>query len=335
MTDSQQRLAYLKAQAESIHQNLRFLESVVREPIGLTTDLKSLRESLAAEGSEEERDRQAFLDIVQQGQSGLTYGLSAHTVVDQTIQLLAVLTPDDVEVLPASWISRAEKVLERIRARLGQSVRRPRSESLRQGLYVILTPEQTRNRSLETIAEAATKAGAAALQLRDKSSDKAAVLDTALRLREICARGDTLLFVNDDADVARAAEAHGLHVGQSDLPIRSAREVLRPTQLVGKSNALVQEAMDAESESADYVAVGTIYPTTTKSDTRPAGLETLRKVNQAVSVPVVAIGGINASNAAAVVEAGADCLCVSSAVCGADDPQAAASQLIEIIEERR
>ena len=117
------------------------------------------------------------------------------------------------------------------------------------------------------------------------------------------------------------------------MSIGDARSILSSAQLIGQSNATFEEAIASESDSADYVAVGAIYETSTKSNTRPAGLETLRRVSDVVGVPIVAIGGINLENIGAVLEAGADTVCVATAVTKADDPKAAAAQLADIIDE--
>ena len=136
--------------------------------------------------------------------------------------------------------------------------------------------------------------------------------------------------MNDYSDVARIVDSDGLHVGQGDLPVAAARQVLSPHQIVGTSNALVQEALDSEAETADYIAVGSIFLTSTKSDTRPAGLETLAEVKRSVGVPVVAIGGINHDNAGSVAAAGADAICVATAVTTADDPERATQTLSSV-----
>ncbi len=133
--------------------------------------------------------------------------------------------------------------------------------------------------------------------------------------------------------MARLAGADGLHVGQTDMSIGDARQILSPDQLVGRSNAIFDEAIASESDSADYVAVGSIYASPTKSNTRPAGLEVLKRVAEVVDVPVVAIGGINETNVGAVLEAGADSVCVISAVAGADDVEAASKRLVDLIDE--
>ena len=333
MTDSAQRQAYIAAQIESIHQNLRFLENVVTQPIGLTTDLKTLRESVPATGAEEERDRQAFLDAIERGKNPQPTGLIAASVVSSTIELVKSLTPPDGAGLRDPWIAAAVKVLERINLRLGEDVRRRHSENLRGGLYVIVDPENTNGRSTFEVAQAAIDGGAAAVQLRDKLSDKAAVISEARKIAEICAAKNRIFLANDDADVAQLSNATGLHVGQKDMSIGDARSILSSAQLIGQSNATFEEAIASESDSADYVAVGAIYETSTKLNTRPAGLETLRRVSEVVGVPIVAIGGINVENIGPVLEAGADTICVVTAVTKADDPKAAAAQLADIIDE--
>ena len=333
MTDSEQRAAYVAAQVEAIHQNLRFLEVVVTQPIGLTTDLKTLRESAPAPGADAERDRRAFADIVERGKNPQPVGLSAALVVRSTIELLQQLTPAGAAGLRDPWVDGAMKVLERIDARLGEDVRRPKAENMRGGLYVIVDPEHTKGRPVADVSRAAGAGGAAAIQLRDKVSGKAAVLMSARELAQICAEGNALFFANDDADIARLAGADGLHVGQSDMAIGDARQILSSDQLVGQSNANFDEAIASESDSADYVAVGAIYESPTKSNTRPAGLEVLKRVAEVVAVPVVAIGGINESNVGPVLEAGADSVCVISAVAGADDMEAAAKRLADLVDE--
>ena len=202
------------------------------------------------------------------------------------------------------------------------------------GLYVIVDPEATRGRDVVEVAEAALRGGASVIQLRDKTRDKGEVLEIARAIKGLCDKHNALFIVNDDADIAYLSEAHGLHVGQTDLPVGEARRVLSPDQIVGRSNNGVEESLESEGQGADYVAVGAIYATTTmgKSGRTALGPDMIRQVKQAVSAPVVAIGGINAGNIAEVARAGADCICVVSAVTYADDPERAAAELIEIIE---
>ncbi len=212
-------------------------------------------------------------------------------------------------------------------------IRSERIEKVR-GLYVIVDPEATRGRDVVEVAEAALRGGASVIQLRDKTRDKGEVLEIARAIKGLCDKHNALFIVNDDADIAYLSEAHGLHVGQTDLPVGEARRVLSPDQIVGRSNNGVEESLESEEQGADYVAVGAIYATTTmgKSGRTALGPDMIRQVKQAVSAPVVAIGGINADNIAEVARAGADCICVVSAVTYAADPERAAAGLVEIIE---
>ena len=212
-------------------------------------------------------------------------------------------------------------------------IRSERIQKVR-GLYVIVDPEATRGRDVVAVAEASLRGGASLIQLRDKTRDKGEVLQVARSIKGLCDKHDALFIVNDDADIAFLSEAHGLHVGQTDLPVGEARRVLSPTQIIGRSNNGTTEALESEQQGADYLAVGAVYSTTTmgKSGRTALGPEMIRKVKQSVSAPVVAIGGINASNIADVARAGADCICVVSAVTYTDDPERAAAELVEIIE---
>ena len=208
--------------------------------------------------------------------------------------------------------------------------RSARDEAARRvsGLYVIVDAQVARDRDLVDLTEAVLRGGARVIQLRDKLHDKGDVLPVARRIRDLCDRHDAVFIMNDHADLAVACDAHGLHLGQHDLPVAEARAILRPYQIIGTSNALVEEAVESENQDVDYLAVGAMFPTDTKERTRPAGLSTLSAVKTTASVPLVAIGGINLANVAQVIRAGADAACVISAVVGAPDPEAAARQLI-------
>ena len=140
-------------------------------------------------------------------------------------------------------------------------------------------------------------------------------------------------IVNDHLDIALACEADGLHLGQKDMPVPQARRILPIDKIIGCSTSTLDEALRAEEEGADYIAVGSIYPTTSKEGTRVAGLQTLHQVREAVSLPIVAIGGINEGNVAEVIGAGADSVAVISAIADADDIEDEARQLATKINE--
>lgn len=200
------------------------------------------------------------------------------------------------------------------------------------GIYLIVDPEHTNGRGVVDVAGAAFEAGVSAVQLRDKLSQKRKIAENATQIQKLARDAGKLFIVNDHADIARIIGADGLHVGQGDLRVENCRGVLDDWQLVGTSNALLSEARDSEQSGADYLAVGAIFATSTKANTRPAGLETLRAVSESCSSHIVAIGGINASNLASVVEAGADSICVATAITLAEDIGAATSELVDLFQ---
>jgi thiamine-phosphate pyrophosphorylase len=200
---------------------------------------------------------------------------------------------------------------------------------------VIVDPEHTNGRNVIDVAKAAYEAGAAVVQLRDKRSGKRLIVERAGQIQRIAHTAGGLFIVNDHADIARIIGADGLHVGQKDLSVEDCRLILDDRQLIGTSNALLSEAEESDHAGADYLAVGAIFPTQTKTDTRPAGLETLQAVRGASSSTIVAIGGINSSNIASVVEAGADSICVATAITKAEDVGAATAELVGLFEDSR
>jgi thiamine-phosphate pyrophosphorylase len=200
------------------------------------------------------------------------------------------------------------------------------------GLYVIIDTEALKGRSEVEVAQRAIEGGAKAIQLRDKQRGKRELLPIAQGLHMICLSSSVPFLMNDHLDLALASDADGLHLGQGDLPISTARHLLPQDKLLGCSAATLEEATKAEEDGADYIAVGSIYETPSKSDFRLAGLETLRQVKKAVSTPVVAIGGIDERNLSQVLAAGADAVAVISAVLRADDVAGAARWLATEID---
>jgi len=203
------------------------------------------------------------------------------------------------------------------------------------GLYVIIDMQALKGRSYIEVASQAIRGGARAIQLRDKLSSKKELLPIAQQLRNLCAEHNVLFIVNDYLDLALATDADGLHLGQDDLPIKQARKLLPIDKLLGSSTTTVDQATIAQSEGADYIAVGSIYPTTSKETARVVGLDRLRQVREAVTLPLVAIGGITRDNAAEVIAAGATSVAVISAVLHADDPEEAARQIVDRLEAQR
>jgi thiamine-phosphate pyrophosphorylase len=192
------------------------------------------------------------------------------------------------------------------------------------GLYVIIDPEHTAGRDPVEVCRLALAGGAAAVQWRDKRRDKGDQLPDLERILALCRAAGAPLIVNDHADLALAVGAEGVHVGQHDLPVAIVRRLLPADAIVGCSTNNPDEARAAQAAGASYIAVGRIFPTTSKTNTRPADVSVITRVRAVVSVPVVAIGGITAANIDQVIAAGADAAAVIAAVGEASDVEAAA-----------
>lgn len=321
----------------SLAEHIRLLEAVVTAPLGLYSDIKMLRESLPYEGTgdlgrEELRERREMYGRMVDDPRRLA--LATLASVGASLDMLEAARDDAMAArLRDGWIPRARMVADRATAQAAGSLRADTAKRVR-GLYIIVDPEATAGRDVRAVAEAAMKGGASVVQYRDKTRDKGLTLATARELKALCEAYGALFIVNDDADVAAACGADGLHVGQTDLGMADARVALAATQIVGRSNNGVEEALESERQGADYLAVGAVYRTTTmgKSGRTAVGPDTVRAVKEIASAPVVAIGGINAGNVGEVMRAGADCVCVVSAVTEAADVAGAAGAVVGVME---
>lgn len=195
-------------------------------------------------------------------------------------------------------------------------------------LYLVADAEFAAGRDLPGLVEGAVDGGVTIVQLRAKGLLVRDFLDLALRIAERLEGTGVPLIVNDRVDIALACGAAGVHLGQEDMPVPSARKILGPKRIIGVSVNTLEEARAAEGLGADYVGLGPVFPTSTK-ETRlaVAGTEGVARLKRVLGIPVVAIGGITAANAPAVARAGADGIAVISAVLGAADTQLAAAEL--------
>ncbi len=212
-----------------------------------------------------------------------------------------------------------------------------RQDKVRQiaGLYVIIDTQVLKGRSHIEVAEQVISGGAKIIQLRDKLHSKKELLPIAQQLKSLCEKRNALFLVNDYLDIVLAVGADGLHLGQEDLPVKVARKLLPIDKILGCSTTTVDQAITAESEGADYIAVGSMYPTQSKETAKVVGLDRLRQVRQSVASPLVAIGGITRDNAAEVMIAGADAVAVISAVLQTDDVEEATRQIISKLEGKK
>jgi thiamine-phosphate pyrophosphorylase len=201
---------------------------------------------------------------------------------------------------------------------------------------LVLDPELAPDRPLTELAKEAIEGGVTMLQLRYKGGSGREFFAQAQKIGEITARFRIPLIINDRLDVALAANADGLHLGQDDLPAAEARRLLGSRMILGVSAGCLKEAQEAERAGAFYIGLGSIFPTASKADAgNPIGTEMIREVSQGVQIPVVAIGGIQADNAGEMIQKGASGVAVISAILQARDAKGAAQQLKSAIEKAR
>jgi len=209
-----------------------------------------------------------------------------------------------------------------------------RQDKIRQitGLYVIMDTQALEGCSQIEVAAQVVRGGAKTIQLRDKLHSKRELLPIAQQLKNLCAEHSVLFIINDYLDLVLATDADGLHLGQNDLPIGVARKLLPMDKILGCSVTTLDQAGTPIDEGADYIAVGAIYPTSSKEMAEVVGLDRLRQIRQAIALPLVAIGGITKDNAAEAMAAGADAVAVISAVVQAEAPEEAARQIVDRLE---
>lgn len=199
-------------------------------------------------------------------------------------------------------------------------------------LYVVTDAGLSKGRSDAEVARLAYEGGADAVQLRMKNVGKKEMLEQANLIRKTADDLCRFFFVNDNVEVALESGADGVHIGQDDMPLEKARDILGEAAIIGVSVDNVEQAIAAQEGGADYVGVGSIFRTSTKPDAKQSvGLGAIYEVRQAIDIPIVAIGGINRGNIQDVIRAGADSAAVVSAVVAQDDVKAAAHELRDLI----
>jgi len=341
--EARQTLRIIDANLNRIGEGLRLLEDLARlllNDVGLTQQLKNMRHNLVEGDSSfnkqllQARDAEGDIgiDIEAPGQ-GKRRDLPTTAVANSRRVQESLRTIEELAKLPGETKLDSEKFKQARfdlynieRALLGKLMRQDKIKHL-PGLYVIIDTQALQGGSHIEVARQAIRGGATTIQLRDKLGEKKELLAIAQQLRDLCAEHDVLFIVNDCLDIALAVAADGLHVGQEDLPTRVVRKLLPIDKILGCSATTVDQAAAAASEGADYIAVGSIYPTPSKERAIIVGLDQLRRVREEISLPLVAIGGINQDNTTEVIAAGADSVAVISAVIQADSPEEAARQI--------
>jgi thiamine-phosphate pyrophosphorylase len=200
--------------------------------------------------------------------------------------------------------------------------------------YLVTDSGLSKKGTLSDVKEA-TDAGCRIVQYREKNKNTKEMVYEASEIKRIC--GDrTIFLVNDRIDVALAVDADGVHIGQEDMPIETARKLLGEDKIIGLTVHNINEAIEAEKKGADYIGLSPIYDTSTKKDAgRGIGLERIREVKNAIEIPIVAIGGINKENCESVIRHGADSLVAISAVVCSDDVKRETKCFVEIIRRMK
>lgn len=201
------------------------------------------------------------------------------------------------------------------------------------GLYFITDSVLSRNGVREDV-KAALRAGVRIVQYREKFLPKNRMLDQAMELCKICRQAGALFIVNDFADIAMASGADGIHIGPDDMPLSAARKILGSEKIIGVSAGSVADAKRFEKEGADYIGLGPVFATQTKSDAgKPVGLSAIKEVNEVLRIPFVAIGGISRDNLDGVLDAGAKSVCMISAILKSKNIEKEVREIMEIMHE--
>ena len=201
------------------------------------------------------------------------------------------------------------------------------------GLYLVTDRGLCGNRSLEDVACQALVGGAACIQLREKDMSTRFFVEEARRMKALTVRFGVPLIINDRIDVALVSGADGIHIGQGDMPYAEARKLMGPRAIIGLSVETWDDVVEAEAFDINYLGVSPVFETPTKTDTKGnSPLAPLARIKAYSPHPLVAIGGLNASNAKDVVIAGADCIAIVSAICAAPDPLRASREINAIIQ---
>lgn len=196
-------------------------------------------------------------------------------------------------------------------------------------LYLVTDKSDDVEKFLKTIEEA-IKGGVSVVQIREKTADTLDFYNLALKVKEITQKYDVPLIINDRVDVALAIDADGVHVGQSDMPCDVTRALVGPDKIVGISAATIEEARKAESDGADYIGTGAVFPTATKDDAPKITKKDLKEIVESINIPVVAIGGITLDNAHELTDTGIAGLSVVSAIMSSENPKKSSEELLKI-----
>jgi thiamine-phosphate pyrophosphorylase len=331
-------------------EGLRVLEDVARfllSDADLSQRLKTLRHDLARQtkslsvgllsgrdaehdvGRQRWRDREPIIETA--SLQGLLDLVAANAKrVEEALRVIEELAklPEMNSLLNSAAFEQTRFALYAVERDLSSKISRRDKTDRMAGLYVILDRQFLAGKDDLEVARQVVDGGADVIQLRDKQSKEGELLLIAQEIKDLCSQAGVLFIVNDYLDLALAVDADGLHIGQDDLPLHVARRELPIDRIIGRSVTTSSQAVKAQNEGADYIAVGSVFPTLTKKEAIVVGVDAVRELKRTISTPLVAIGGINESSVAEVVAAGADAVAVVSAVLSERDVKGAVQKLV-------
>lgn len=195
-------------------------------------------------------------------------------------------------------------------------------------LYAITDRTWLNGRSLEDVVEQSLMGGVDIIQLREKNLDFNSFLESAIKIKKLTEKYNVPLIINDNIEVCRQSNADGVHIGQGDTPLSKARKILGKDKIIGVTAKTIQQALEAQLNGADYLGVGAMFGSTTKKDAVPLTFQQLADIRKSVTIPIVAIGGINANNIDKFANTNVDGIAIVSAIYGQTDIKSATENLL-------
>ncbi len=337
----------IDANLNRLGEALRYLEEIARfalDDARLSSELKNLRHKVSVTNPDTKKTFVNARDEQNDVGFDMKYEVQNRTFYQSVVansrraeESLRVL--EEVAKIPGSQIESGlfqemRFQVYSIEKQLLSRLTRLDSVQLLTGLYVVLDTDVLNGRDPLKLTNEILRAGTKVIQLRAKDYETRDFIELAEKLTKLCHRHNALLIINDRLDVALSADADGLHVGQSDMPAKTARELLGIDKILGVSVSHIEEARKAKIDGADYIGVGAIYATPSKTDAVVTGKELISDIRKELDIPIVAIGGIKKSNARELIDLGADSVAVISAVLCAESPLQAAIDLIKTISKK-
>lgn len=297
----------------------------LRHKIVLSVDEKTMKTSLKNRNSCSDIGKDTTTKYQEEPKSILGIINSNARRSEEALRVLEEVSASSLVETSAEVFRKARFELYEIQKQMAELAERKEKIAKTKGLHVIIDEGVLGSANALDMSEAVLRGGADVLQMRYKKASRSNILNLAKELKALCEKYKALFIVNDYVDIAAAAEADGVHLGQDDLPAKEARKLLKYGAVIGVSCNTVNELKNASG--ADYIGTGAVYPTGSKNDIKTIGLDGLRTVADAANLPIVAIGGINKDNISNVFSAGASGAAVISSVLLAKDSEHYVKQL--------